>query len=156
TIYFKLSHAQEIIDRFLYGYGWKGTHYFPPMDLVSLYVDQVGKDDLSRNRGQQFPSLRLCSTIAEALTLGGDKVAVDGVVVIGEHGNYPKNEKGQTEYPRWQFFQQVVKVFKDSGRVVPMFNDKHLSWNWDWAKTMVETSRQMGFAYMAGSSLPVT
>jgi hypothetical protein len=37
-----------------------------------------------------------------------------------------------------------------------MFNDKHLSWNWDWAKQMVDTSREMGFAYMAGSSLPVT
>jgi hypothetical protein len=37
-----------------------------------------------------------------------------------------------------------------------MFNDKHLSWNWEWAKQMVDTSREMGFAYMAGSSLPVT
>jgi hypothetical protein len=156
TTYFKLSHGENIIDRFLYGYGWQGTHYHPPMDVVSLYVDQVGQGDLSRSRGEQFPSLRLCSTIAEALTLGGSKLAVDGVVVVGEHGNYPRNEKGQTEYPRWEFFQQVVKVFKDSQRSVPMFNDKHLSWNWDWAKRMVDTSREMGFAYMAGSSLPVT
>jgi hypothetical protein len=156
TTYFKYSHAQHIVDRFLYGYGWMGTHYRPPMDLVSLYVDQVGKDDLSRSRGEQFPSLRICPTIADALTLGGSKLAVDGVVVVGEHGDYPRNEKGQTQYPRWEFFQQIVSVFKGSERSVPMFNDKHLSWNWDWAKRMVDTSREMGFAYMAGSSLPVT
>ena len=156
TTYFKFSHGENIVDRYLYGYGWHGTHHHPPMDIVSLYVDQVGEGDLSRDRGREFPSLRLCSTIAEALTLGGSKLAVDGVVVVGEHGNYPRNEKGQTKYPRWEFFQQVVKVFKDSGRSVPMFNDKHLSWNWDWAKQMVDTSKEMGFPYMAGSSLPVT
>lgn len=156
TTYFKLSHGENIIDRFLYGYGWRGTHHNPPMDLVSLYVDQVSGTDLSRKRGKEFPSLRLCSSIPEALTLGGNKLAVDGVVVIGEHGDYPRNEKGQTEYPRWQFFEHVVKVFKDSQRSVPMFNDKHLSWNWDWAQRMVETAHEMGFPYMAGSSLPVT
>ena len=156
TTYFKYSHAQHIVDRFLYGYGWRGTHHRPAMDLVSLYVDQIAQGDLSRSRAEQFPSMKIYPTIAEALTLGGSKLAVDGVVVVGEHGNYPRNEKGQTEYPRWEFFQQIVKVFKDSGRSVPMFNDKHLSWNWDWAKQMVDTSREMGFAYMAGSSLPVT
>ncbi len=156
TTYFKFSHAQHIVDRFLYGYGWMGAHHRPPMDLVSLYVDQVGKGDLSRSRGEQFPSMRIYPTIAEALMRGGSKLAVDGVVVVGEHGDYPRNEKGQTQYPRWEFFQKIIQVFKDSARSVPMFNDKHLSWNWDWAKQMVETSRAMGFAYMAGSSLPVT
>jgi len=156
TTYFKYSHAQHIVDRFLYGYGWKGTHHRPAMDLVSLYVDQVGKNDLSHSRGQQFPSMRIYPTIAEALTLGGSKLAVDGVVVVGEHGNYPRNEKGQTQYPRWEFFQKIIEVFKDSGRTVPVFNDKHLSWNWEWAKQMVAAAHEMGFAFMAGSSLPVT
>jgi hypothetical protein len=81
---------------------------------------------------------------------------VDGVVLVGEHGRYPRNEKGQTQYPRWEFFQEIVKVYRSSGRSVPLFNDKHLSWNWDWAKRMYDTSRQMGFPMMAGSSLPVT
>jgi hypothetical protein len=49
-----------------------------------------------------------------------------------------------------------VKVFRASGRAVPVFNDKHLSWNWDWAKEMYDTAHRMGFAFMAGSSLPVT
>jgi hypothetical protein len=78
------------------------------------------------------------------------------VVLVGEHGHYPQNEKGQTKYPRYEFFQQIVKVYRDSGRTVPVFNDKHLSWNWDWAKEMYDTAQSMGFAFMAGSSLPVT
>ncbi len=100
--------------------------------------------------------MKMYPTIAEALTLGGSKLAVDGVVLIGEHGKYPRNEKGQTLYPRYEFFKEIVKVFEDSGRAVPMFNDKHLSWNWDWAKEMYDTAREMGFPLMAGSSLPVT
>jgi hypothetical protein len=156
TRFFKYSHTQHIIDRFLDGYGWNGTHHRPEMDLVSLYVDQVGDNDLSRERAARHPSMKLCPTIAEALTLGGDKLAVDGVVLVGEHGNYPRNEKGQTKYPRYEFFQQIVEVYRKSGRSVPVFNDKHLSWNWDWARKMYDTSREMGFAFMAGSSLPVT
>ena len=156
TTYFKYSHGQHIVDRFLDGYGWNGTHHYPPMDLVSLYVDQVGATDLSRERGARHPSVKLASTIAEALTLGGSKLAVDGVVIVGEHGNYPRNEKGQTKYPRWEFFEQMVKVFRDSGRAVPAFSDKHLSWNWEWARKMYDTTRELNFPFMAGSSLPVT
>lgn len=156
TTYFKYSHAQHIVDRFLDGYGWNGTHHYPPMDLVSLYVDQVGTTDFSRERGARHPSMKLCPSIADALTLGGGKLAVDGVVLVGEHGNYPRNEKGQTRYPRYEFFQEIVKVFRASGRAVPVFNDKHLSWNWEWARQMYDTSRELRFPFMAGSSLPVT
>jgi hypothetical protein len=81
---------------------------------------------------------------------------VDGIVVVGEHGRYPRNEKGQTKYPRYEYFQEIFKVFRASGRSVPVFNDKHLSWNWQWAKEIYDTSRELGFPMMAGSSLPVT
>jgi hypothetical protein len=156
TIFFKYSHTQHFVDRFLEGYGFNGTHHRPPMDLVSLYVDQVGDNDLSRDHARRFPSMKIYPSIAEALTLGGGSLAVDGVLLIGEHGRYPRNEKRQTTYPRYQFFQEIVKVFQASGRSVPVFNDKHLSWNWEWAKEMYDTAREMGFAFMAGSSLPVT
>src|SRR4051794_10938068 len=156
TTYFKYSHGQHIVDRLLDGYGWNGTHHYPPMDLVSLYVDQVGATDLSRERGARHPSVKLCSSIPEALTLGGSKLVEESVVIVGEHGNYPRNEKGQTKYPRYEFFEQIVKVFRDSGRVVPLFSDKHLSWNWEWDRKMYDTSREMGFPFLAGSSLPVT
>ncbi len=156
TIMFKYSHAQHIVDRFLEGYGWNSTHHKPPMDLVSLYVDQAGDGDLSRDRAARFPTMKIYPTIAEALTRGGSKLAVDGVVLVGEHGKYPRNEKGQTRYPRYEFFRQIVEVFGSSNRAVPVFNDKHLSWKWDYAKEMYDTARRMKFPFMAGSSLPVT
>jgi hypothetical protein len=156
TVYRKYSHAQHVVDRYLEGYGWNGAHHHPEMDLVALYVDQVGSDDLSRDRAARFPYMKIYPTVAEALTCGTSKLAVDGVVVVGEHGNYAKTPKGQVQYPRYQFFEQIVEVFRSSGRSVPMFNDKHLSWNWEWARKMYDTSKELGFAYMAGSSLPVT
>src|SRR5206468_10236231 len=156
TVYRKYSHAQHIVDRLLEGYGWNGTHHHPPMDLVSLYVDQTPAEDLSRERAARFPGMKIYPSIAETLTLGGNKLAVDGVVIVGEHGDYPKTPKGQVQYPRYRFFQETVKVFQASGKSVPVFNDKHLSWNWEWAKEMYDTSRSMGFPLMAGSSLPVT
>jgi hypothetical protein len=156
TTYFKYSHAQHIVDRFLEGYGWNGTHHHPPVDLVSLYVEQINERDFSQDRARRFSSMKMYPTIAEALTLGGSKLAVDGIVVIGEHGKYPRNEKGQTQYPRYEYFQEIFKVLKASGRAVPIFNDKHLSWRWDWAKEMYETAKELGAPLMAGSSLAVT
>lgn len=94
--------------------------------------------------------------IEGALTQGTGKLAVDGVIFVGEHGTYPKTEKGQVQYPRYQFFNQIVDVYRKSGRSVPLFNDKHLSWKWEWAKEMYDTAREMKFGFMAGSSLPVT
>ena len=120
------------------------------------YVDQRPAGELSASRAAEFPALRIAPTIADALTLGTGKLAVDGVLLIGEHGSYPRNEKGQTQYPRYEFFKQIVDVFKKSGRSVPVFNDKHLSWNCDWAREMVDTAREQRFPLMAGSSLPVT
>jgi hypothetical protein len=156
TVYHKYSHAQHIVDRFLYGYGWNGSHHKPPMELASLYVDQRPAGELSASRFKEFPSLRVAHTIADALTLGTGSLAVDGVLLVGEHGSYPRNEKGQTQYPRYEFFKQIVDVFRKSGRSVPVFNDKHLSWNCDWAREMVDTAREQRFPLMAGSSLPVT
>jgi hypothetical protein len=111
---------------------------------------------LSHERAQRHPEMKIYPTIEGALTLGTGKLAVDGVIFVGEHGNYPKTEKGQVQYPRYQFFNQIVDVYRKSGRTVPLFSDKHLSWNWAWAKEMYDTSRKMKFGFMAGSSLPVT
>jgi hypothetical protein len=156
TVYFHFSHAQHIVDRFVEGYGWNGRHHRPEMDLVSLYVEQVGATDWSRERLGRHSGMKGYPSIEEALTLGTGKLAVDGVILVGEHGKYPRNQKGQAQYPRYPYFQEIVKVFRASGRVAPVFNDKHLSWNWDWAKEMYDTARRMGFALQAGSSLPVT
>ncbi|MEZ6052089.1 MAG: hypothetical protein R3C02_11965 [Planctomycetaceae bacterium] len=155
TVVFRHSHAQHFLDRHAMGYTWKGQWQEPRFDVASVYLDQFPENDLGRERIKKY-KLNQFDSIAEALTLGGDKLAVDGVVIIAEHGDYPRNEKGQTRYPRYQFFKEVVKVFEDSGRAVPVFNDKHLSTKWEECQEMVDDSRRLGFPFLAGSSLPVT
>ncbi|MBX3015512.1 MAG: hypothetical protein KF832_28585 [Caldilineaceae bacterium] len=156
TVVHKYAHSQHFIDRFLEGYGWDSRHHYPPMDLVSLFVDQYPTTDLSRERAARFPSMQIYPTVADALTLGTASLAVDGVLLIGEHGDYDTNAKGQRLYPRYELFKQIVAVYRTTGRTAPIFNDKHLSWKWEWSKEMVEIAQSMGFALMAGSSLPVT
>ena len=151
-----LLHGQHFLDRLLGGYGWQGTYHRPQLDLVGLYVDQAGVGDLNAERARRHPTMKIYPTILQALTLGTGKLAVDGVVLVAEDGDYPRNEKGQPEFPRYPFFEQIIDVFRLGGRSVPVYIDKHLSWKWEWAKQMVDTSRQMSFPMMAGSSLPVT
>ena len=149
------SHAQHFIDRFLLGYTWGGGWRKPEVDLVSLYIDQFPEGDLARAAAKRH-NVPIYSSIGEALTLGTSKLAVDGVVIIGEHGKYPKNEKRQTLYPRYKFFKEIVKVFESSGRSVPVFNDKHLSTEWKECAEMVADAKRLRFEFLAGSSLPVT
>jgi hypothetical protein len=151
----KYSHAQHFVDRLLEGYGWQGRHHRPPMELAGLYVDQFPDGDLTRDRARRH-RVKVFPTIEEALTLGRSNLAVDGVLSIAEHGKYPRTEKGQTLYPRYEFFMRSVKVFESSGRSAPVFNDKHLSTDWKECVAMVEASKRLGFPFFAGSSLPVT
>ena len=155
TIYRYLSHGQHMGDRFLVGYPNDGEWHKPNMKVVSLYVDQKPDGDLSGERAKEF-GFQVYPTIAETLRCGGDKLAVDAVLIIGEHGNYPRNDKGQILYPRYEFFDQCVKVFEKDGRAVPVYNDKHLSYSFEKASSMVESSRRLKFPMLAGSSLPVT
>jgi hypothetical protein len=149
------SHAQHFIDRFLLGYTWGGAWRKPDVDLVALYIDQFPESDLARAAAKRH-NVPIYPSISEALTLGTSKLAVDGVVIIGEHGKYPRNEKGQTLYPRYKFFKEIVKVFEASGRSVPVFNDKHFSTEWRECVEMVNDAKRLGFEFLAGSSLPVT
>ncbi|WP_010582550.1 hypothetical protein [Schlesneria paludicola] len=155
TVFTYQSHAQHMGDRFLIGYPRHGQWHTPPLKVVSLYVDQRPEGDLSAKRAEAH-GFQVYPTIAEALRCGGDKLAVDGVVIIGEHGKYPINAKGQVQYPRFEFFQQAVEVFEKDGRAVPIFNDKHLSYDGKKARKMVADSKRLKFPFLAGSSLPVT
>jgi hypothetical protein len=155
TIYRYLSHGQHIGDRFLVGYPYAGEWHKPNVQVVSLYVDQKPDGDLSEERANEF-GFRVYPTIAEALCCGGSKLACDAVLIIGEHGKYPSNEKGQILYPRYEFFEECVKVFQESGRAVPVYNDKHLSYSFEKALAMVRASKELGFPMLAGSSIPVT
>lgn len=154
TEYRRNSHADVILGRLLNGYGYYGEQRTPRLDVVSLYTDQVPENDLSRAQAAAHGTT-IYPTVAAALTCGGERLAVDGVVLIGEHGNYPSNAKGQMLYPRWALYRQIVEVFWATGRAVPVFCDKHLSTEWEHAKWMVDVSRELGFPLLAGSSLPL-
>ncbi|HEY3787618.1 MAG TPA: hypothetical protein VGL71_02130 [Urbifossiella sp.] len=149
------SHAWHMAERFLHGYPIKGKWHHPPFEVVAAYVDQKPEGDLSAGRAKEF-GFKIYATVEEAIRRGGDKLAVDAVLVIGEHGNYPKNDFGQIQYPRYQYFKKITDVYRKDGRTAPIFNDKHLSWKFEWAKEMVDTSRELKFGFCAGSSLPVT
>lgn len=149
------SHAQHFLDRLAIGYTWDGNWHEPTVDIASVYIDQFPEGDLTHQRVKKY-GLKLVPTIEEALTLGGNELAVDGVVIIAEHGEYPRNELGQTQYPRYEFFKKAVEVFEKTGKSVPIFNDKHLSTTWARCAEMVEDSKRLKFPFLAGSSLPVT
>ena len=155
TIYRYLSHAQHFADRFLVGYPRQGRWHRPDMKIASLYVAQRPEGEQGQDRAREF-GFAVYPTIAESLRCGGDELAVDAVLLIGEHGDYPTNEKGQVLYPRYEFFKECVKVFEEDGRAVPIFNDKHLSYSFEKAQEMVADAHRLGFGLLAGSSLPVT
>lgn len=148
------SHAHVILENFLEPYYFNGQLTDPGVDVVSLYVDQFPSSDMARSVAKQY-GIEIFPSIAEALQLGGKSLAVDGVLSIGEHGNYPSNDRGQREYPRKRFFDEIAAVFRKSGRVVPLFNDKHLSYRWDWADEMMKVARELKIPLMAGSSVPL-
>lgn len=158
SVYHYLSHAYHIVGRFLDGfmlYDGSGLHR-PDFEIASLFIEQVAEEtDLGRAKAARH-KVRLSPTIADALTLGTGKLAVDGVLLIAEHGDYPYNEKLQKLYPRGRFFREVTDVFRASGRGVPVFVDKHLSYSRPEARSMVEQAKELKFPLMAGSSLPVT
>ena len=155
TVVRNLSHSQHFLDRFAMGYAWAGQWQKPRVELAGVYIDQFPESDLARQRAGKC-GIKLERSVEDALTLGTGTLAVDGVVIIGEHGNYPVNEKGQTLYPRHAWFKRIVKVFEQSGRSVPVFNDKHLSTTWNECAEMVADSKRLKFPFLAGSSLPVT
>jgi hypothetical protein len=155
SIYRYLSHAQHMGDRFLIGYPHEGKWHKSEVQVVSLYVDQKPKGDQSEERAKEF-GFKVYPTIAETLRCGTDKLAVDGVVIICEHGEYPRNELGQVLYPRYEFFKACTEVFEKDGRSVPVYNDKHLSFSFEKAKWMLDEARRLKFPVLAGSSLPVT
>jgi hypothetical protein len=149
------SHAAVIAGRILEGYAPNAVRVEPKTRIVSMYTHQVPPNDLSRPLAEKH-GYKIYPTVADALTLGGNKLAVDAVLFIGEHGDYPTNDVGQKLYPRYELYQQIVEVFRRSGRSVPVYCDKHFSWSWEKARQMYDESKELGFPLMAGSSEPVT
>ena len=154
TEYRHNSHADVIVSRLLLTHTLDEKGERPDLKLVSLYTDQVPESDTSRKWAKKF-DVPIYKTVEETLTLGTGKLAVDGVLLVAEHGKYPKNSTGNTIYPKRRFFDAVQKVFRKTGQTVPVFVDKHLADNWVDAKWLHDTARELKVPLMAGSSLPV-
>ena len=148
------SHAHVILENFLQPYLFCGEVTDPGVDVVSFYRDQTPDGDMTDAVAEEY-GIPVFKTIREALCVGGDKLAVDAVLSIGEHGSYPRNEFDQVMYPRKRFFDEIIAVMKDSSRFVPVFNDKHLSYRYDWAQEMAEIAEQNNIPFLAGSSVPL-
>src|SRR5881628_1432720 len=119
TIYTHNSHADLIVSRLLLTDTLDGKGKDSPLKLASLYTDQKPEKDISRLLAASH-RFRVSETIEDALTLGTGRLAVDGVLLIAEHGEYPKSAIGNIQWPKRRFWEETIKVFKASGRVVPV------------------------------------
>jgi hypothetical protein len=153
TVYRHNSHADVIVSRLLLTDMLDGTGKESPLKLVSLYTDQRPPNDISRLLAASH-RFKIYTNIADTLTLGTGKLAVDGVLLVAEHGDYPKSPTGNTQYPKRRFWDEMIQVFRSSGRVVPVFVDKHLADNWEDAKLIYDTAKSLNIPLMAGSSVP--
>jgi hypothetical protein len=154
TEYFAGSHADVIVTKFLKGFPTDNGFQAPRVDVASIYIDQVSAQDIGVAMAAEH-GVPIHTSIVGALTLGGDSLAVDGVLLIGEHGEYAWNEKEQQLFPRKYFLEQICGVMATSGTPVPVFNDKHLAYNWHDAMWMIDRMAGLKAPLMAGSSLPV-
>ena len=168
TTYFQNSHADLIVSKFAEGFPSEDGLVPPDVNIVSMYMDQLHNKDVGMqiardNDIEVFPSIRAALTLETGSEdhwptaddwKEGD-LSVDGVILIGEHGDYPHNERDRRLYPRRNMFEQICGVFSGSGKSVPVFNDKHLSYSWDDAVWMYNRAKELQIPLMAGSSLPV-
>ena len=169
TVYSDPSHADMIVSKFVKGFPLDDGVVEPRVDVVSIYMDQLHWNnvgmELAREQGiTVYPSIRAALTLTPPSATGNwptaddwqdGELAVDGVLLIAEHGDYAANERDQRLYPRKPMFEQICAVMASSGRSVPVFSDKHLSYNWTDALWMYERARELNVPFMAGSSLPL-
>ncbi len=155
TAYYHNSHADVIVSRLLQTMTLDDKGERPALRLVSLYVDQPTGSTIGLDIAHAH-HIPLYKTPAGALTLGGKTLAVDGVLLIGEHGRYPLSKTGQVMFPKRRLFSEILAVCDKSNRVVPVYTDKHLADNWEDAKWIYDQAHRRGMPLMAGSTLPLT
>ena len=149
------SRTQDLGDRLLVGYPYAGVWQRPAIELAALYVARPSGGDLSAVRAAEF-GFHVYPSIGEALRCGGQELAVDAVLLTGGADDPPGTSQPQQTESRRHLFRQIVDVFQQSGQSRPTFNNEQLGADWETAREMVETSRRLGFALLAGSPLPVT
>jgi len=153
NIYRNRAHGDAIGTALFLGMSTDDGIIAPQIKIVSVWIDQIGANDTGV-RIAKMNGATIYPTIAEALTLGGDKLAVDAVVYVGEHGQYQKNRLGEVMYPRMNYLEQIFRVFDASNKSVPLFTDKHLSYSWLDSMWIYERAKELNVPMMGGSSLP--
>lgn len=162
TTYFRGSHSDVVVGRLLDGYCIAGVEQEPQVEVVAGYLellgDPYGGEDPRHDIGvEKFRAhgIPLFDSVAEAIGVGGHGVAVDAVLVIGEHGGYEENVYGQRLYPRKRLVDATLSTMWAAGQFVPVFTDKQLAWRTRDAQQMVDDCRRFGVPLMAGSSIPL-
>lgn len=148
-------HAHAIATKFFTGFPTDEGVVPPEVDVAAIFIDQPATNDVGHKLAA-VNAIPVYNTVAEALCLGGTNLAVDGVLYIGEHGDYPRSRLGAKMYPRLRILEQVFQVFDAAGRSVPVFNDKHLAYSWLDSKWIYDRSRELNVPMIAGSVIPLT
>lgn len=154
NVWFPNSHADVFVTRMLDGYRLNHAWHAPRLDTVSFYVDQFPVNDMAREQAEEH-GIPIYRTVAEALRLGGPKLAVDAIAVIGEHGDYPRTPRGSVMYPRARYFDEVARVMREDGLVVPVYQDKYFAYEWTDARRMYDTARGLHIPLLCGSTVPL-
>lgn len=152
--WFENSHPEVMFTRLFQTYTRDGKGPPSRLELVSVYRDLPSERDLTGKYAAAH-GFRVAPSVEEALTLGTGALAVDGVLISTEWAPYPESDTGQFIYPHRRLFEECVKVFKASGRVVPVFMDKHLADTHGDSQWIYDTAKEMGIPLMAGSSIPM-
>ncbi len=152
-IYRNAAHADVIGTKLFLGIPTDEGMVAPQVKIASIYIEQIGANDTGV-RIAKMNGTPIYSTVEEALTLGGDKLAVDAVVYVGEHGEYPYNRLGMKLYPRMNYLERIFRVFDASKKSVPVFTDKALSYSWLDSRWIYDRAKELNVPLMAGSSLP--
>ena len=106
TIYHPKAHADVIVTKFLKGMSTDEGFLPPEIDIVSIYLDHVLENDIGVGLAEEcgvpiYPSIR------RALHAGANELNVDAVLLVGEHGDYPWNERGRHVHPRRYFSNKL-------------------------------------------------
>lgn len=155
NVYNPNSHADVFVSRLLDGYRLNREWHSPRLEVVSFYVDQFPANDMAREQADEH-GIRIFPTVADAVRLGGPRLAVDAVAIIGEHGDYPRSPLGNVMYPRWRYFDEITRVMKSDSRIIPLYQDKYFAYDWNDARRMYDRVQEMHIPFLCGSTVPLS
>jgi len=147
TVYTPNSHADMLLSRINQGDTLNDKGDRPALRVGKIYTEQIGEKDISRGLSSRY-GFTNHEKIAD--TIPGAK----GVLLVAEHGDYPKSDTGQVIYPKRRMFEEVFSAFRAQGHAVPVFCDKHFADNWADAKWIWDQAKELKVPLMAGSSVP--